>query len=227
MLLIATFVFIQLYGALYMSSGFFLHAICFGKKESNSIALTFDDGPVSGQTEKVLDILRTHQLEACFFCIGDRVSKYPVLIKRLQEEGHIIGNHSYFHHWNFDLLAPLKMREELERTDEAISKVLGVRPNYFRPPYGVTNSNLAVAAGKDYRIVGWSVRSFDTVIKDPVKLLKRVTRRLKGGDIVLFHDHSETMHEILPDFIKHVESIGLKIVRLDKLINESPYTTAG
>jgi peptidoglycan/xylan/chitin deacetylase (PgdA/CDA1 family) len=144
----------------------------------------------------------------------------------LHDDGHIVGNHSFYHHWNFDLLSSKKMRAELLQTDDAIKAVLGVQPRYFRPPYGVTNPNLAMAIGNDYRAIGWSVRSFDTVIKDPVKLMKRVTKNLKGGDIVLFHDHSEVMHKILPDFIKHVELIGLKIVRLDKLIDESPYTTS-
>ena len=69
------------------------------------------------------------------------------------------------------------------------------------------------------------MRTFDTAISDTTKLIARATRKLKGGDIVLFHDHSDAMLAILPDFIKHVQSIGLKIVRLDQLIGENPYTT--
>ncbi len=220
------FIFFQVYGALYMSSGFFLPAICCGKEDTKSIALTFDDGPDADHTRKLLAILKKHQLEGCFFCIGDRISNHPDIVKQMHNEGHIIGNHSFRHQWNFDFLSSKNMHEELFHTDDAIETVIGVRPRFFRPPYGVTNPNLARAVGNDYRVIGWSVRSFDTVIKDPEKLLKRVTKKLKAGDIVLFHDHCEVMLQILPDFIKHVESTGLKIVRLDKLIGESPYTTS-
>ena len=74
-----------------------------------------------------------------------------------------------------------------------------------------------------FTVVGWSVRSFDTVIKDRAKLLRRVTKSLKAGDVVLFHDFSESTLDILPDFIKHVSEVGLKIVRVDKLLNEKAY----
>lgn len=205
-----------------MSSGFFLPAICSGKEETKSIALTFDDGP-NESTGKVLEILKAHGVEACFFCIGHHIEKDPHLVRQLHAEGHIVGNHSFYHRWNFDLLSSKKMKEELKRTEDAIESLLHVRPNFFRPPYGVTNPALANAVDKDYKVIGWSIRSFDTVIKDPAKLLNRITRKLKGGDIVLFHDHSESMLAILPAFIKHIESIGLNIVRVDHLLGESAY----
>ncbi len=218
------FIILQVYGALYMSSGFFLPAICSGKGNSKNIAITFDDGPGAG-TEKVLSILKDYQVQACFFCIGKNSETHQHLLKEIHRHGHIIGNHSFQHGWNFDLLSSKKMKAELTKTDDFIESTLGIRPNFFRPPYGVTNPNLAAAVRNDYKTIGWSVRSFDTVIKDPAKLMGRITRNLKGGDIILFHDHSESTQQILPDFIKHVQSIGLKIVRLDELIGESPYTT--
>ena len=208
-----------------MSSNFFVPAICSGNAESTSIAITFDDGPVDGKTQKLLTILKVNEVEACFFFIRQNIEKYQALVQKIHNEGHIIGNHSFYHGWNFDLLSSKKMKAELSKTDDAIESILAKRPNFFRPPYGVTNPNLTKAVGKDYTTIGWSVRSFDTVIKDPVKLMMRVTRELKGGDIVLFHDNSDAMLEVLPEFIKHVQSIGLKIVRLDRLIGENPYTT--
>jgi peptidoglycan-N-acetylglucosamine deacetylase len=107
-----------------------------------------------------------------------------------------------------------------------IQSTCGVTPVFFRPPYGVTNPMVAGAVRQsNHKVVGWSVRSFDTMIKDRSKLLTRVTTSLKGGDIVLFHDFSETAIDILPDFIDHAHKIGLKIVRLDTLLNENPYAS--
>jgi peptidoglycan/xylan/chitin deacetylase (PgdA/CDA1 family) len=76
---------------------------------------------------------------------------------------------------------------------------------------------------KGYVTIGWSVRSLDTVITDRSKLLKRIKGLVKGGDIVLFHDHSETMIQVLPDFLQAVADLGLKIVRVDELLNEKAY----
>jgi hypothetical protein len=81
----------------------------------------------------------------------------------------------------------------------------------------------AAVREKGYVTIGWSVRSFDTIIKDHSKLLKRITRSLKSGDIVLFHDHSESMIQILPAFLKTIEDLGLKIVRIDELLKEKAY----
>jgi peptidoglycan/xylan/chitin deacetylase (PgdA/CDA1 family) len=83
---------------------------------------------------------------------------------------------------------------------------------------------VAKAIGRrNYKVIGWSVRSFDTVIKDQEKLFKRVTRTLKDGDIILFHDHCETTIAILPRLLNHLSKNGLKVVRIDELINERAY----
>jgi peptidoglycan/xylan/chitin deacetylase (PgdA/CDA1 family) len=117
-----------------------------------------------------------------------------------------------------------RVARELADTDEAIRSAIGQTPRFFRPPYGVTNPMIArVVNRKQYTAVGWSVRSFDTVTDDRAKLLERVTRSLKGGDVVLFHDHCESTLEILPAFFEHVSRLGLKIVRIDELIGEKAY----
>jgi len=213
------------YGTFTMSAGFFLTSICKGRANTREIALTFDDGPVDGTSEKVLSILAERKVEAAFFCIGRRVDEAPAIARRMIDEGHIIGNHSYLHGTTFSLQSSEKIHRELEETNRAVEKCVGVRPRFFRPPYGITNPMIASAVKKgNYLSIGWSVRSFDTVAKDPLKLMKRITHSLKGGDIVLLHDRCEITSEILPNFLSHLERSGFKIVRLDKLLNEPAYS---
>ena len=107
--------------------------------------MTFDDGPLPGKTEQILRILREHQAPTAFFCIGNRMEKNPELVKQTHAEGHIIGNHSFSHSSTFDLLSTQKMSGELNAADVAVCDILGFKPRLFRPPYGVTNPNLARA----------------------------------------------------------------------------------
>lgn len=210
-------------GATFLSMEYFIPVRSRGE-QTDVIAITFDDGPVAGKTEKILAILRKHNVRSSFFCIGHRVVENPELTNQIHVEGHLLGNHSFWHGRTFDLQTSGKIAKELADTDDALKKTVGVKPNFFRPPYGVTNPMVSRAVRKrNYTVVGWTVRSFDTMIKDPAKLLKRVTRSLQGGDIVLFHDYSDTMLEILPAFLEHVSGLGLKIVRIDELLNEKAY----
>lgn len=221
---VAVYIAISAYGTTVMSAQLFMPARCGTKTSSNHIAITFDDGPIPGKTTKVLDILREHNTIAAFFCIGHRVKDNGELMQRIHREGHLIGNHSYWHGATFDLLPAGKVEKEMADTDAAIFGHVGVVPRFFRPPYGVTNPMLAMAVDRrQYTVIGWSVRSFDTVIRDRQRLMKRVTRSLKGGDVVLFHDFSESTIDILPDFLNRVSELGLKIVRVDELLNEKAY----
>jgi len=223
-ILVLVYMAICAYGASVMSFRFFMHARCKGPVNANAIAVTFDDGPVAGKTDRLLDILRQHQVPAAFFCIGNRVKAEPQLVQRAHAGGHLVGNHSYWHGTLFDLLPAGRVEQELADTDQVIHASIGHTPRFFRPPYGVTNPMIArVMKRRQYTAIGWSVRSFDTVTDDRARLLERVTRSLKGGDIVLFHDHCESTLEILPAFFEHVEKLGLKIVRLDELLNEKGY----
>lgn len=215
---------IQAYGASVLSAQFFLPVKFQGDTNSNKIAITFDDGPIPVMTEKILDILTTYKVPAAFFCIGNRVNDYPALTKRIHDSGHLIGNHSYWHGAMFDLQSPEKITKELKDTDSAIQKVINKKPNFFRPPFGVTNPMVAAAVKKGgYKTIGWSIRSFDTVTKNGSVLFERVTKSLKGGDVILFHDYSASTLEILPAFLEHVTKAGLKIVRIDELLKEKAY----
>ncbi|HWK03006.1 MAG TPA: polysaccharide deacetylase family protein [Puia sp.] len=212
------------YGCAYVGSNFFLPVICAAKTDKKEIALSFDDGPAADYTGEILAILREEKVPAAFFCIGSRIAGNEKILRQLQEEGHVIGNHSYSHHFWFDLFSSKKMLDDLKMMDSVLSAVTGLQPRLFRPPYGVINPNLkrAILRG-GYTPIGWNVRSLDTVIKNEQKLLKKIDAAIKPGAILLFHDTSRTTLAILPGFIRQVKERGYEIVRLDKMLNLQAY----
>jgi peptidoglycan/xylan/chitin deacetylase (PgdA/CDA1 family) len=212
------------WGAASVSSKYYINVLCKAPGTEKAVALSFDDGPVENYTPQILDILKAHQVPAAFFCIGRRVQELPGLVKRAQEEGHLIGNHSYSHHALFDLYPTGKMKKELRMANEAIEAATGLRPALFRPPYGVTNPMLARAIRHGgFTPVGWSIRSLDTVIKEEDKLFGRVTRKISPGDIFLFHDTCAATVKILPALIKQLKREGFAIKRIDELLNIPAY----
>ena len=210
-------------GSYFIRWGFFLKSICSVKTKEPWIALSFDDGP-DEYTSRVLDILKDYQVEAAFFCIGKKISGNEELIKRMIREGHIIGNHSFSHHPFFDLFSSRKMLDDIKQMNTVVEHITGLTPGFFRPPYGVTNPNLKKAVLQSGLIsIGWSIRSYDTVIKNQQHLLHKILFAVKPGAILLLHDSSATMAAILPDLLKNIRARGYHIIRLDKMINLKPY----
>jgi len=215
---------IVFYGCYFIRANFFIKALCFGHTDKKEVAISFDDGPAENYTPHILQVLKKHNIKAAFFCIGNRINDNKDLLKQVHDEGHIIGNHSFTHSAWFDLFSHKRMSYELAMTDDAIQGITGCKPHLFRPPYGVTNPNVRKAIiNGNYLPVGWSVRSYDTIIKDEKKLLQRVTHNIKRGDIFLFHDTGKTTLNILPTFIQHLQQKGFDIVRLDKLLHVNAY----
>lgn len=212
------------WGAASVSSNYYINVMCKANGGEKAVALTFDDGPAENYTPQILNILKEHQVRAAFFCIGRRVEEAPGLVRRAEEEGHLVGNHSYSHHTLFDLFPTYKMKQDLHRANNAIEAATGRKPVLFRPPYGVTNPMLASAIRHGgYTPVGWSIRSLDTVIKEEDKLFERVTRKIKPGDIFLFHDTCAATVQILPALIKQLKREGFAIRRVDELLNIPAY----
>jgi len=215
---------IQVYGSMVVSASFFIPTKCQGNRAGNAVAISFDDGPLPVMTERILDILKSYRAPAAFFCIGQRVEKNPEILKKISNDGHVVGNHSFLHGKFFDLQSSGKMANELQQTDRAIEEAIGAKPRFFRPPYGVTNPNLAKAIRRCGHVtVGWNVRSFDTMTKDEEDLFTRVTKNLRAGDIILFHDYCESTVNVLPRVLEYIRKAGLKVVRLDELLNERAY----
>jgi peptidoglycan/xylan/chitin deacetylase (PgdA/CDA1 family) len=223
-ILVGVYSIVLFYGCYYVGSNFFIPIICSVKTDKKVIALSFDDGPVAENTLQILQLLKDSNAKAAFFCIGSRIAGNEAILKQAYNDGHLIGNHTFSHHYWFDMFSAKKMLADMRMMDQAMINVIGKAPKLFRPPYGVTNPNLkkAIIQG-NYIPVGWSMRSMDTVIKDEKKLLNKVISKIKPGAVFLFHDTSTTTVAVLPALIKHIQANGYEIIRLDKMLNLQAY----
>lgn len=145
-------------------SGVYVRAFCREKTDRKVVYLTFDDGPHPPETERVLDVLRERGARATFFLIGSKVSGNEAVLRRMLEEGHALGLHTYSHAGTFPLLSFDKMLADVNEGKRAVESVAGKKISLFRPPFGVTNPTIAkVVRTLGLQTVGWDVRSFDTM----------------------------------------------------------------
>lgn len=141
-----------------------MRAFCREKTDRKVVYLTFDDGPHPPETERVLDVLRERGARATFFLIGSKVSGNEAVLRRMLEEGHALGLHTYSHAGTFPLLSFDKMLADVNEGKRAVESVAGKKISLFRPPFGVTNPTIAkVVRTLRLQTVGWDVRSFDTM----------------------------------------------------------------
>ena len=188
--------------------------------EQKVIALTFDDGPWPESTGQVLDILKKNQIKGTFFLIGQNVKNYPGLVKREIAEGHVIGNHTW-HHW-YQFLNPQAAAYEIDHTADLIYQVTGIKTNLFRPPGGIMHNGVAsYARNSKYAIIRWSSDSVDYSRPAVPKLINNVFRRAKPGGIVLMHDgggnRSKTV-QALPEIIANFRKQGYRFVTIPELL---------
>jgi peptidoglycan/xylan/chitin deacetylase (PgdA/CDA1 family) len=218
------FVAIVVYGTVSISAGYHLKALCEGATTEKEIAITFDDGPNPEVTPQLLDLLKEKNIIAGFFCIGKNIEGNEDLLKRIDNEGHIIGNHSYSHGYMFDFFPAAWLVQDLTSAEQAITEVIGKKPLCFRPPYGVITPPLARAVRSlYYKVIGWSVRSMDTTIKDDEQILKNIKGSLAPGAILLFHDNNPRILNIIREFTDFAIERGYKIVGFDKLLGIRAY----
>jgi peptidoglycan/xylan/chitin deacetylase (PgdA/CDA1 family) len=211
-------------GSVCICLGFYIKSFCAGDRMQKKVAFSFDDGPDTNNTPVILDLLKQQGIQAAFFVVGNKLENNPEIIRRMDREGHIIGGHSYSHHFFFDLFPAQRMRIELEETEERFMNITGRKMKLFRPPYGVTNPVLARVVRKlGYHVIGWSLKSRDTVTGDSQVLLHRLQKKVKGGDLILFHDTKPILSGVLPSFITFLKSEKYRIVRPDQLLNLEPY----
>lgn len=145
-------------------SGVYVRAFCREKTDRKVVYLTFDDGPHPPETERVLDVLRERGARATFFLIGSKVSGNEAVLRRMLEEGHTLGLHTYSHAGTFPLLSFDKMLADVNEGKHAVESVADKKISLFRPPFGVSNPTIAkVIRTLGLHTVGWDVRSFDTM----------------------------------------------------------------
>lgn len=216
---------VMIYGSFYIGSNFYLKPIRSAKTEEKKIALTFDDGPDETITPIILETLGKFDIVAAFFCVGRNISANPEVLKKMDEQGHLIGNHSYSHSNWFDFYSVKRMVNELKETDRLIEQIINRKVRFFRPPYGVTNPALAKAVKKcNYITIGWNIRSLDTPKrKKTEKIVSRIIRKIKPGSIILLHNKNPNIGMILEKLVEHAAEAGYEIVRLDELIKQEAY----
>lgn len=208
-----------IYASANIRSGIYIKTLNKNKTKKDSIALTFDDGPDRTQTEKVLDVLKEYNVSASFFCIGRNITGNEDILKRIVDEGHLIGNHTFNHFPSFTVQSFEQVCNELLTCEKEIEQVVKNKVQLFRPPYGVTNPIIGKAVRKlNYTTIGWNVRSLDTC-KSIDKSLQRIKRKLKGGSIILLHDPLPQSEILLRNLLDYLQEQKYKIERVDKLLD--------
>ncbi|WP_312090082.1 polysaccharide deacetylase family protein [Chryseobacterium sp.] len=210
---------VVVWGSFDIQLQYFLNSITHKRTKIREVALTFDDGPTEF-TPKFLDLLKENHIKATFFCIGKQIEKYPETFQRIIAEGHSVGNHTFSHSNNTGFLSTSKMIVEIEKCDEVMLKFGNIRTDLYRPPFGITNPNIAKAIKKTQKkSIGWNVRSLDTVIDDKNKIYNRITKNLNKGSIILLHDTSEKTYNVLEDLLVFLEREKYSTFTMDSLIN--------
>jgi peptidoglycan/xylan/chitin deacetylase (PgdA/CDA1 family) len=183
------------------------------------VAMTFDDGPSAENTPRLLDMLKERDIKATFFMIGENAARYPDIVRRVAAEGHEIGNHS----WSHPLLAKMtdaEVREQLQKTQDAISQAGGGVPRLLRPPYGgfTERQRRWANAVFGFKIVFWSVDPLDWKIRNTAHVESEIIKQTKPGAIILAHDIHKTSVDAMPVTLDTLLSEGFKFVTVSQLI---------
>jgi len=207
------------YGSSNIQADFFTKSFHTPAHNQNEIALTFDDGPTEF-TEEILDILKKYNAKATFFCIGKHIDKNESVLKRMHNEGHSIGNHTYSHSNFFPFFKIKRMREELVKTSQRISEITGTKVTLFRPPFGVLNTTIVRAAtSENLKIIGWNLRSYDGGKTDTKKVLQRIIPNIKKGTVVLLHDTRLDSTTILRKVLEEIKAQNLNTVTVNQIFD--------
>lgn len=188
-------------------------------KAGKLVALTFDDGPNSGETQQILRILQREKVKATFFVLGRNVEKYPGIVARAAAEGHQIAVHSYSHPY-FTKSTPAKIRAEIDDCSDLVEAETGTRPNWVRPPYGAVDGLVYNEISKaGYHVALWTVDPRDYSRPGTQKIINRVVFNAHPGMVVLLHDgggnRAETVRA-LPGIIGELRDAGYKFVTMEE-----------
>lgn len=198
------------------------NAYFIGNPNENTIYLTFDAGYENGYTEAILDALKESGVKATFFLVGNYLETSPELVKRMIDEGHYVGNHTY-HHPDMSRLTDKKaFKKEIEEFEVLFKKITGVEcSKFYRPPQGkYSQRNLDMAKDLGYKTFFWSLAYVDWYEdKQPTKeeAFDKLLKRIHPGAIVLLHSTSKTNSEILQELIAEWKNMGYKFGKLDEI----------
>lgn len=187
------------------------------------IALSFDDGPDQRFTPLILNILNKYDVKATFFLLGTRVQTYPDVAKRIYNEGHVIGNHTYWHP-QLTKTGVNNMIWEIEKNEKKILSITNVKTNLFRAPYGALNEQLVKQLDvMGYRGAGWSVDSEDWKSLSSVKIKQNILNNIHPGAIILMHSAGHWTQDLtgtvlaLNELIPYLKEEGYTFVTIPEL----------
>jgi len=183
------------------------------------VAITFDDGPSGPNTPRLLDMLKERKIHATFFFVGQCVAEYPDIVKRIVAEGHEVGNHSWSHP-DLAKMSDEAVRNEIQKTHDAIVQACGVTPKLMRPPYGAfTARQRAWANGTwGYKIILWDVDPLDWKIRNSDHVKAEILKQTQSGSITLSHDIHKTTVDAMPATLDALIAKGFKFVTVSELI---------
>lgn len=195
-----------------------------GNTAEKTIYLTFDAGYENGYTAQILDVLKAHGVSATFFVVGNFVTQNPELVRRMRDEGHTVGNHTY-HHYDMSKLADrAAFAKELELLEQAYFEATGEElPKYYRPPRGVySEENLKMAQSLGYKTVFWSLAYVDWLTDaQPTaeQAFAKLLPRIHSGAVLLLHSTSKTNAEILDELLTRYEQSGYTFAPISQLFS--------
>ncbi|MBE6984741.1 MAG: delta-lactam-biosynthetic de-N-acetylase [Ruminococcaceae bacterium] len=195
-----------------------------GDTSEKTIYLTFDAGYENGCTEKILDILKKHNIKAAFFLVGNYLEQNPDLVKRMVAEGHLVGNHTY-HHWDMSKLSDMEsFRAEIESLEQLYTQLTGEQmQKFYRPPQGIySEENLKMAQELGYKTVFWSLAYVDWLNDDQPtseEAFSKLIPRIHNGAVVLLHSTSQTNAMILDELLTRWESLGYTFAGIEQLFS--------
>lgn len=188
------------------------------------VAITFDCAWGAADIPQIIDILKTENVKASFFLVGEWAEKYPDATKLIAKEGHDMGNHSQ-NHFNMTNLNDAKLSSEIIKCNETIKRLTGVTPELFRPPYGAYDNKTILTTRKmGMYSIQWSADSLDwdkSISKN--NIINRVMKKISPGGIILFHNDTKYTVDLLEDIIKIIKKEGYTIVPVSKLIIRNNY----
>src|SRR5699024_6159507 len=179
---------------------------------------TFDDGPASETTERILQTLKEYDAKATFFMLGDNAANLPDIAKKVADAGHEIANHSISHP-DLSQMSLDSVREQLTKSKQQIEDATGKSTIYFRPPYGSYNDNvLEIARETNQKVMLWSVDTRDWESRNPAAINEVVRTYTRPGAILLMHDIHSTTADALPEMLEYLSGQGYEFVTLSELL---------
>ncbi|MGI6130121.1 MAG: polysaccharide deacetylase family protein, partial [bacterium] len=190
--------------------------------EEKRVALTFDDGPVAGWTEKYLAVLDEKEVPAAFFFIGHLAEKHSDLVSAVDAAGHDVGVHSYTHKKLTSLKEPA-IKQELEQSAAAVHQTTQQSVAYFRPPYGAYNNTVKKLAHElGQTLILWNVDPRDWDTEDPNQIVTEVLRQVRPGSIILLHEGKPQTLQALPIIIDRLQQEGYEFTTVSDLFGFTP-----